>query len=230
MNIFKKLLKIGQAEIHALVEKMENPITLIEQGIRDLREQLFATEEQYAQVRALGIRTENTIIEKTAQAEEYEHKARQILEKAKAGDIEITKAETLAYEALSRKKYFTEEVTELRQQVPLHNNQLTEINNNLEILRINISKWEKELITLKTKEKISNVSLLANKQMAKVDTNSTIEMLERLKNKTKDNEALVEAYMELNNLKLDKEINAALAEKDDIRNELDLLKQDIALK
>ncbi|VTP96309.1 PspA/IM30 family protein [Sphingobacterium daejeonense] len=34
MNIFKRLLKIGQAEIHALVEKMEDPISLTEQGLK----------------------------------------------------------------------------------------------------------------------------------------------------------------------------------------------------
>jgi len=162
MNIFKKLLKIGQAEIHALVEKMENPITLIEQGIRDLKEQLFATEEQYAQIRAMGIRTENEIEEKVAQAEEYEKKALQVLEKAKIEEIDMVKAETLAYEALSRKKYFLEEVAELRQQVPHNNSQIKEINNKLEVLKANIAKWEKELNTLKTKEKISTVSLLAN--------------------------------------------------------------------
>jgi len=230
MNIFKKLLKIGQAEIHALVEKMENPITLIEQGIRDLKEQLFATEEQYAQIRAMGIRTENEIEEKVAQAEEYEKKALQVLEKAKIEEIDMVKAETLAYEALSRKKYFLEEVAELRQQVPHNNSQIKEINNKLEVLKANIAKWEKELNTLKTKEKISTVSLLANKQMAQVDSNSTIEMLERLKNKTKDNEALAAAYTELNNYKLDKELNTVLEQKDEIKNELDILKQNLNLK
>ena len=34
MNIFKRIFRIGQAEIHAVVDKMEDPIKMTEQGIR----------------------------------------------------------------------------------------------------------------------------------------------------------------------------------------------------
>jgi len=37
MNIFKRLFKIGQAEAHSAVDKLEDPIKLTEQGIRDLK-------------------------------------------------------------------------------------------------------------------------------------------------------------------------------------------------
>jgi len=63
-----------------------------------------------------------------------------------------------------------------------------------------------------------------------VEAREAIEMLERLKNKTKDNEALAAAYTELNNYKLDKELNTVLEQKDEIKNELDILKQNLNLK
>lgn len=229
MNIFKRLIKIGQAEIHSLVEKMENPISLIEQGIRDLREELAQTEEQFAQVRAITIRTENIINEKLSQADDYEQKTRLILEKAKKGDIAIEKADALAYEALNNKKIIYEDVEKLRQEVSINNIKIKEINNKLNTFRDNILKWEKELVTIKTKQKITSASLYANQQMSKIEHNSTIEMLERLKNKTKDSEALAEAYAELSKQKTDTEINTILNDKDDVKKELELLKHNLGL-
>ena len=38
MNIFKRIFRIGQAEIHSVVEKMEEPIKMTEQRIREMRE------------------------------------------------------------------------------------------------------------------------------------------------------------------------------------------------
>lgn len=230
MNIFKRLIKIGQAEIHSLVEKMESPIILIEQGIRDLREELNQSEEHYAQARAASIRTENTKNEKLLQIEEYEQKSKLILVKAKANEIELEKAESLAYEALSRKKILIEEIDELQSEIIINESKIKEISNKLAILKINVAKWEKELTTVKTKQKISTASLFANQQMAKIDNNSTIEMLERLKHKSKDNEALAEAYAELSKQQLESEINSVLNDKDEVKKELELLKQSIGLK
>ena len=36
MNIFKRLFRIGAAETNSLVDKLEDPIKMTEQGIRDL--------------------------------------------------------------------------------------------------------------------------------------------------------------------------------------------------
>ncbi len=54
MNIFKRLFRIGQAEIHAAVDKMEDPIKMTEQGLRELREDLTEATEAYAKVKAPG--------------------------------------------------------------------------------------------------------------------------------------------------------------------------------
>ena len=35
MNIFKRLLTIGKAEIHSVIDSFEDPINLTEQGIRE---------------------------------------------------------------------------------------------------------------------------------------------------------------------------------------------------
>ena len=37
MSIFNRLFKVGQAEAHNAINKLEDPIKLTQQGIRDMR-------------------------------------------------------------------------------------------------------------------------------------------------------------------------------------------------
>jgi phage shock protein A len=60
-----------------------------------------------------------------------------------------------------------------------------------------MEKWEKELRTLKTRLKVSNATVQVNKQLAHVDSNGIIGMLERMKSKVEDQESLSKAYGEI---------------------------------
>ncbi|MEE2627864.1 MAG: PspA/IM30 family protein, partial [Candidatus Latescibacterota bacterium] len=55
-GIFERLFKTGQAEAHALVDKMEDPIKLSEQAIRDLKKDLHESTKALAEVKAIAIR------------------------------------------------------------------------------------------------------------------------------------------------------------------------------
>ena len=197
MNIFKRLLRIGQAEIHAAVEKMEDPVKMTEQGLRELREDLTEATEAYAKVKALAIRTENEQAHCQKESMNYAEKAILIMQKAQAGQVEIGKAEELAREALSLRRKFYSESEELGQQVMALQQSSREMLRNTEILKDNLEKWEKELRTLKARVKVSKATEQVNKQLAQLDNNGTIAMLERMKAKVEDQEALSQAYGEI---------------------------------
>ena len=109
MNIFKRIFRIGQAEIHAAVDKMEDPIKMTEQGLRELRIDLTEATESFAKVKALAIRTENEQLNCDQQSRNYAEKAILIMQKAQSGQVDLYKAEELAREALSlRRKYYAE--------------------------------------------------------------------------------------------------------------------------
>ena len=227
--MFKRILKIGQAEIHALVEKMENPILLIEQGIRDLRKQLMYAKENHAQIRAVIIRSENNIKSCEDREKDYEDKAKRVLEKAKIGDISLEKAEELALQALKLKEEAINESKALSAEIVHQEEKLDLANSNIEIIKYNISKWEKELTTLRAKEKVTEASDFVNKQIANLDSNSTISMLERLKNKLLDKEYLAQAYEELAKEQTEQTFDSVLKPKDSLTNELTKLKQQLGL-
>ncbi|WP_177760747.1 PspA/IM30 family protein [Flavobacterium sp. I3-2] len=231
MNIFKRIFRIGQAEIHSVVEKMEEPIKMTEQGIREMREDLNQALEAYAKVKAMAIRTQNSVNTKRKEAQDYENKAVLLLEKANREEISVEQAESLAKEALMIKKRLLEEITELEYQVTVHEKSAEEVQKNTEVLKFNINKWENELTTLKARVRVANATKMVNKQMAKIDSNSTVSMLERMKNKVEEDEALAQAYGSMaNNTKtIDDEINETL-KGDLIENELEALKLKIKNK
>ncbi|OJV52337.1 MAG: phage shock protein A [Bacteroidetes bacterium 43-16] len=201
MNIFKRIFRIGQAEIHAAVEKMEDPVKMTEQGLRELREDLNEATEAYASVKALSIRTQNEKEACLKEAATYGQKAVLVMEKAQEGSLELEKAETLAKEALRLKMQYTEESEDLERQAVAHQQSAAEMLKNIEVIKENLSKWEKELKTLKARAKVSKATQQVNKQMAHLDANDTISMLERMKEKVEDREALAKAYGEIANEK-----------------------------
>ena len=226
MNIFKRIFRIGQAEIHSVVDKMEDPIKMTEQGIREMHEDLEQALEAYAKVKALAIRTENNANKKREEATDYEKKAVLLLQKAQKQELTVEDAERLAKEALGLKKQLLQEATELDQQAIVHNQSAQEVQKNVEVLKFNISKWENELKLLKARVKVSDATKMVNKQLAKIDANSTISMLERMKEKVEENEALAMAYADLANgtKSVSDEIDKAIAT-NNLDDELELLKQ-----
>ncbi|MDQ1152613.1 PspA/IM30 family protein [Sphingobacterium zeae] len=227
MNIFKRIFRIGQAEIHAVVDKMEDPIKMTEQGIREMKEDLEQSLEAYAKVKALAIRTQNNCEKKKEEANEFENKAILLLQKAQKGELTTEKAEGLAKEALLLKKQLLIEAGELEKQAVIHQSSADELHKNVDILKFNISKWESELSTLKARVKVSNAAKMVNKQLANIDSNSTISMLERMKEKVEEDEALAKAHGEIatsNKSKID-EINENLGGSNSVNNELEELKR-----
>lgn len=232
MNIFKRLLRIGTAEIHSAVDKMEDPIVMTEQGIREMKEDLDKSLEALAQVKALTIRTKNEKTKKEESALDYQNKAVLLLTKAQKGELEMDQAERLAKEALGLKESLLAEVKNLEAQQEIHEISSQEIQRNIDVLKFNVTKWENELKTLKSRIKVSKTTKEVNKQMAKIDSNGTISMLERMKEKVEEEEALAQAYGDIakNATSLDDEINNAIgSDMGKVNDELDEIKKKLGL-
>ena len=103
----------------------------------------------------------------------------------------------------------------------------------METIKGNISNWENELKTLKARVKVSDATKNVNKQMAELDSTGTVSMLERMKEKVAQDEALAEAYGDLADSKtsVDDEIDAA-ADMTEAKLDDDLakLKEQLGLK
>ncbi|OEK07235.1 PspA/IM30 family protein [Roseivirga misakiensis] len=212
MNVFKRIFKMGQAETHSALDKLENPIKLTEQGIRDLKKDLDSSLKALAEVKAMAIRSRNDLQTSKNKAKDYENKAMLLLKKAQNGDLEAADADRLASEALVKKEEELEQAKRSQEEVNRFEGNIGQLDQNVKKIRSTISKYENELKTLKARVKVSEATKKLNKQMAQIDSSSTVTMLERMKDKVAQDEALAESYGEIANesKSIDDEIDKAL--------------------
>lgn len=211
-NWFKRLFKIGEAEAHAALDRLENPIHMIEQGLRDLREDLNKGLKSLAEVKALAIKAENDRKEKAKIADEYEQKAMLLLQKAQAGNLDTAEADRLAGEALMKRHNAITQIETLQSTASQYNDMASKIESNNKLLKSKIDGWENELNTLKARVKVAQSTKDFNQKLAGLDANNTLKMLERMKDKIAQEEALAQSYADIadNNKSVDDQINKAL--------------------
>jgi phage shock protein A len=212
MNIFRRLFKVGQSEAHAVVNRLEDPIKLTEQGIRDLKRDLQGAMTGLAEVKGVALRLTREADDAKRQAAEYERKAMLLLQRAQEGQIDQAQADRLAMEAIQKKDSVSERATRLRKESDQQNAMATQLQEKVNQLKSTISSYENELITLRARARTASSSKKINQQLAQIDSSSTIAMLERMKQKVEEDEALAQAYGELGNVdaSIDNEIDRAL--------------------
>lgn len=212
MNVFKRLFKIGESEAHSAIDKLEDPIKLTEQGIRDLKKDLDSSLKALAEVKALSIRSKNDVQTHKNKASDYESKAMLLLKKAQSGDIAPEEADRLASEALVKKEEATQAMIRAKEEQERFDKNVSQLDANVKKIKSTISKYENELKTLKARVRVSETTKKLNKQIAQIDSSGTVSMLERMKEKVEQDEALAEAYGDIanENRSLDDEIDSVI--------------------
>lgn len=212
MNIFSRLLNIGKAEIHSVIDGFEDPINLTEQGIREMKEQLNKGTEALAQLKALSIRKKNEAETEQQTAADYYNKAFIIVQKAEQGELGAAQADRLAVQALKRQHIARENARQLEDEHAGLHAECEKMQGNINHLKSNISKWENELQTLKARVQVSEATRDINKKMTLMDTGSTVSMMEKLRERATQQEALAQAYSGMPDAgkTIDDEINAAV--------------------
>lgn len=232
MQFLKRLLKIGTAEVHSAIDGIEDPITMTEQGIRDMRQDLDKSLEALAQVKAMSIRAKNEVQEYAAKGEDYNEKAMLILKKAQSGDLDSSEADRLATEALIKKEEAAAGQKRALVDKEKFDLNVSQMESNVQNIKQNISKWENELKILKSRVKVADATKTLNKQMAQIDSNGTVALLERMKEKVAQEEALSEAYGDIahNAKSIDEEIDKAIdVSKTKAKSELEKLKEELGI-
>ncbi len=226
MNLFKRLFKMGQAEAHSAIDKLEDPIKLTEQGIRDLKKQLDQSLQALAEIKALSIRSANELNTNQERAKDYENKAILLLKKVQNGQLETSEGDRLAQEALIKKEECVKMAAQKKLEVDKFEGNIAAMDKNIKKLKSQVSSYENELKTLKARVKVSNATKNINKQMSQLDSSGTVSMLERMKDKVEKEEALAEAYGDIaqESKSLDDEIDSAIGNSSEAEASDDLAK------
>ena len=213
MSFFQRIFKNVQSQAHSVVDKLEDPIKLSEQGIRDLKKDLGGSMQSLAQVKAIAIRFKKDSDDQKKLAKDYERKAMLLLQKMKSGDLDPADAERLATEALNKKESAMQRSGVLKKDHEQQKAMGDQLQAKVQTLKETISRYETELVTLKARAKTATSMRKINQQMSTVDSSSTIALLERMKDKVVEEESLAEAYGEMTDasVTLDQEIDKTLA-------------------
>ena len=212
MGVLNRLFKVGQAQAHSAIDKLENPIKLTEQGIRDLKRDLDKSIKALAEVKAISIQTHREVETHKQRAQSMEAKAIQLIKKAENGDLDVTEADRLATEALSQKEESLVAAATAQQSLVDYQKNITTLEGNIKQLRALVTKYENQARTLKARAKVAQSSKKINKSLSSISSNSTISLLEKMQSKVEENEALAQAYMDVNTeaRSLDTEIDNVL--------------------
>ena len=139
-------------------------------------------------------------------------KAMALLQKSESGDLDPEEADRLARECLLKREEVMKRATEVTAQAAQQKEMAEKLQSRVQDMKSKISAYENELITLKARAKTANATRKINQQLASLDSNSTVAMLERMKEKVSEQEALSEAYGDLADAttSVDDEIEKAL--------------------
>lgn len=212
-GIFQRLFKTGQAEAHALVDKFEDPIKMSEQAVRDLKKDLQESLRALAEVKSIAIRMSKEAEDSKRLTGDYERKAMLLLQKGESGQLDAGEAERLARESLTKMESTQTRYQSSAQQAEQQQQMAAKLQANVNELKSKISSYENDLVTLKARTKTANATRKINQHLANIDSNGTVAMLERMKEKAQEQEALAEAYGDMadSSHSVDDEINKALA-------------------
>jgi phage shock protein A len=211
-GLFSRIFQLSKSEAHSLVDKIEDPIKMTEQGIRDLKKDLTGSMQSLAQVKGIVMRMRNDSENKKKLAADYERKAMALLQKGQGGSMDANEAERLATEALSRKETAGQEAVRLSKEMIGQENMSNQLQKNVDKLRATIQRYENDLITLRARAKTASATKKLNAQIAQVDSGGTIAMLEKMRAKVEEDESLASAYGEIADAEtsVDDEIEKAL--------------------
>ena len=227
MNLFFRLFKFFQSEAHALLSRFEDPVKLIEQGIRDLKKDFDESMKSVAQIKAITIGAKKDLEVKKQIASDYEKKAMILLQKAKNGELDSAEADRLATEALKKRQEALLEVQKLTTDIKNYDSSLEVMEKKILQLKNKIKESENEYVSLKARATVAKTTKKINQQLAKTSSDSTMAMLEDMKIKIQSEENLAEAYAEVGTVEtsIDDEINKAIGTDVDIQQSLETMKQ-----
>jgi len=230
LGLLKRLLKLSEAGLEAALEKFEDPIKMSEQAVNDLRVDLQQSTVNLAEVKAIYIRLDQKSKDQGSKADEYEHKATLLLQKAQRGGMDMAEAERLARESLAHGEQARKCAVETEQQAAVQKQLVDKLQANVDDLKTQIAEYERDLGTLKARAKSADATERINRRLFSVDSKSPAAAMERAKEKVAMTEAAGDALGAINTSKsFDDEIDAALGNEDEDAA-LNSLKEKLGMK
>ena len=188
MGLFDRLSRVVRANLNDMVSKAEDPEKMLEQAVSDMQEDLVQVRQAVARAIAEQRQTEQKYSKDQSEANKWEQRAKLALSK---GD------ETLAREALKRKKDLTETAAILKNQLDQQTVQVDSLRKNLIALESKISEAKTKKNMLVARSRAAKANEQIQKTLGSINTSSSVGAFERMEEKVMQLEASSQALAEL---------------------------------
>lgn len=216
MGLFDRISRVIRATINSLIGQMEDPEKILEQTVIDMQDDLIKLRQAVAQAIAAQKRSERQQSQAQSMATEWHQRAQLALQK---GD------ETLAREALVRRKSYQETADALQSQLSQQSAIVAQMKQNMVALESKLAEAKTKKDMYIARARSAKASEKLNEMMGRVGTSSAMAAFERMEEKVKDLEARAEAIAELNTDTLEQKFQSL--ESGDVDAELAQMKAQI---
>ncbi|MCR5455926.1 MAG: PspA/IM30 family protein [Bacteroidales bacterium] len=210
MGFFQRLFRWGKSEVNSAMDTLEDPIKMTDQGIKDLEADLDKSIKALATVKASCITAKNDLEKAKQDITDYQNKAMTFINAASANKMSQEEADKLATQCLEKKSQRSRDLPQLESNYNRLQAQVSKFEDTIKSLKTQIDKWKNEAKMLKARAKVSEATANVNKQLAGVDSTDTIAMLEKMKEKVNEQEALADSYLEIAATSGDTDIDSAI--------------------
>lgn len=214
MGLFDRVSRVVRSNLNAAVSSAEDPEKILDQAIIDMQEDLVQLKQAVATAIASQKRVQQQYTQAQTESENWQRRAQLALQK---GD------ETLAREALSRKKVQTETATALKAQLDQQSATVDTLKRNLIALEGKISEAKTKKDMLKARAQAAKANEQLQKTVGGLGTSSAMSAFERMEEKVMQMEARSQAAAELAGADLESQF-AALESGSDVDDELAAMK------
>jgi len=213
MGLFERVFRIGKSEVNAAVDKLEDPIKMADQVLRELRESYQQAIVGESEVKAAALQHRSEELKARTKSQEWEKKANDLLDMIESGKLEADKGNGLAQTAAESHITTENQANEFASMAEKEEKALAVMETAIKQLKDKISEAENKVNLLKSRAKTAEVSEKINKTLSSVDTDGLMNTLDRMDAKVSAQEFRSQAYAEVrdNTLSSEQEINKILS-------------------
>ncbi len=217
MGLFDRLNRVIRANVNDLISKAEDPEKMLEQALADMQEDLVQLRQAVAKAIASQRRTQQQYETNQAEANKWQQRAQLALKK---GD------ESLAREALQRKKNFADTANMLAPQLEQQQQQVQIIKRQLIALESKIAEAKTKKDMYKARIRAAEANKELQESLGTVGTSDALAAFERMEDKVLELEAIGQAGAELGGFAIEERF--AALEAGSVDDELASLKAELA--
>ncbi|AII50248.1 membrane protein [Synechococcus sp. KORDI-52] len=188
MGFFDRLSRLVRANANAAVSSMEDPAKILDQSVADMQADLVKLRQAVALAIASQKRLSNQADQAAAQSKTWYERAELALKKGE---------ESLAREALTRRKTFQETASSLTAQVLAQSGQVESLKKSLVALEGKIAEAKTKKDMLKARAQAAKAQQQLQSAVGNIGTDSAMAAFERMEDKVEALEATGQAAAEL---------------------------------